>query len=125
MNKQRIYRLIFFCLLLVVLTLLYLGAPDSEAWWLKCPLFQLTGWQCPLCGLQRAVHTFLHGDFLAAWRYNPALWILLPYVGVWVLGGCSERVARTRVYVWCTSTGVVLAMLLMLCMWGVARNVWG
>ena len=125
MNKQRIYRLIFFCLLLVVLTLLYLGAPDSEAWWLKCPLFQLTGWQCPLCGLQRAVHTFLHGDFLAAWRYNPALWILLPYVGVWLVGSCSERVARTRVYVWCTSTGVVLAMLLMLCMWGVARNVWG
>ncbi len=123
MSKQWIYKLLSFGVLLVILALLYFGAPGDETWWLKCPLFQLTGWKCPLCGLQRAVHAFLHGNFLAAWCYNPALWFLLPYVGVWLLGSYSERVARTKVYAWCTSLRVVFAVLLLLCMWGVARNV--
>lgn len=125
MSKQLIYRLLLFFVLFLIGAFLYFGTPEGEAWWLKCPLFQLTGWQCPLCGLQRAVHTLLHGDFLMAWCYNPALWILLPYVGVWLLGSYSERVARSRVYAWCTSSRVVLIVLLLLCMWGVARNVWG
>lgn len=118
-------RLFFLMLVLAVLAMLYLGAPGSESWWLKCPMYQIMGWQCPLCGLQRAVHAFLHGDFLAAWRYNPALWLLLPYLSVWLLGRCSERVARSRVYAWATSSRVVLAVILLLCIWGVARNVWG
>lgn len=118
-------RLFFLMLVLAVLAMLYLGAPGSESWWLKCPMYQITGWQCPLCGLQRAVHAFLHGDLLSAWRYNPALWLLLPYLSVWLLGSCSERVARSRVYAWATSSRVVLAVILLLCIWGVARNVWG
>ena len=125
MSKQLIYKLLLFFVLFLIGAFLYFGTPAGEAWWLKCPLFQLTGWQCPLCGLQRAVHALLHGDFLMAWHYNPALWILLPYVGVWLLGSCVERVARSRVYAWCTSSRVVLTVLLLLCMWGVARNVWG
>lgn len=118
-------RLFILMLVLAVLAMLYLGAPGSESWWLKCPMYQITGWQCPLCGLQRAVHALLHGDLLAAWRYNPALWLLLPYVAVWLLGSCSERVACSRVYAWATSSRVVLAVILLLCIWGVARNVWG
>lgn len=118
-------RLFFLVLVLAVLAMLYWGAPGSESWWLKCPMYQITGWQCPLCGLQRAVHAFLHGDLHSAWRYNPALWLLLPYLSVGVLGSCSERVARSRVYALATSSRVVLAVILLLCMWGVARNVWG
>ena len=117
------HKLLIACCLLIA-GFLYGSSSQGEAWWFECPLFHLTGWQCPLCGLQRAVHAFLHADFLAAWRYNPALWLLLPYVAVWLLGACSERVARTRIYAWCTSARVVLAVLLLLCVWGVARNVW-
>lgn len=124
-SSMRFARIFIPLAVLATAVVLYFGAPGDEAWWLKCPLFQLTGWQCPLCGLQRGVHAFLHGDLLAAWRYNPALWLLFPYVGVWLLGSCSERVARSRVYAWATSSRVVLAVILLLCIWGVARNVWG
>ena len=125
LSGMRLPRIFISLAVLATVAVLYFGAPGDEAWWLKCPLFQLTGWQCPLCGLQRGVHAFLHGDLLAAWRYNPALWLLFPYVGVWLLGSCSERVARSRVYAWATSSRVVLAVILLLCSWGVARNVWG
>lgn len=118
-------RLFFLMLVLAVLAMLYLGAPGSESWWLKCPMYQITGWQCPLCGLQRAVHAFLHGNFLEAWRYNPALWLLLPYVAVWVLGSFSETVERSRIYARLTSLRAVLVVAFLLLVWCVWRNVFG
>ena len=115
-------RLFFLMLVLAVLAMLYLGAPGSESWWLKCPMYQLTGLQCPLCGLQRAVHAFLHGDFLMAWRYNPALWLLLPYVTVLSLGNFFPKVAHTRLYARCTSAPIVWTVVALIVLWGIVRN---
>ena len=36
----------------------------------KCLFFSLTGLQCPGCGSQRALHSLLHLDLVAALRYN-------------------------------------------------------
>ncbi len=30
----------------------------------------ITGWECPGCGSQRALHQFLHGNFSAAFTFN-------------------------------------------------------
>lgn len=40
----------------------------------------LTGWQCPGCGSQRAVHYLLNGHFAAAWQMNPLLLVAIPYL---------------------------------------------
>lgn len=111
-------------LLSVVLTgvILYLGAHDGDTWWLKCPLLQLTGWQCPLCGLQRAIHAFLHGNFAQAWHYNPALWFLLPYAAVILLGSVSTRISRSSIYARCSSARTLALVVLLLIIWGVCRN---
>ena len=121
MNLTRFFYLL---VVLAVLVLLYFGSPHGEAWWLKCPLFQMTGLQCPFCGLQRAVHAFLHGDFLMAWRYNPALWLLLPYVLFWGVGCFSVKVVRSQLYARLTSLRAVAFVVLLLLLWGVVRNVW-
>lgn len=44
----------------------------------KCTFKILTGYDCPGCGFQRALHAALHGDFAAAWSYNPILFFLIP-----------------------------------------------
>ena len=38
-----------------------------------CPFRCATGKPCPLCGMTRAFATAMHGDFTAAFRFNP-LW---------------------------------------------------
>ena len=61
---------------LLLLCALGLGA------WLGCPIYELTGITCPLCGTTRAWLSFLGGDFMGALRFHP-LFLLIP---VWFLG---------------------------------------
>lgn len=43
---------------------------------MKCGFYQLTGLYCPGCGSGRAAAAFLRGNHLAAFRYNPMLFLL-------------------------------------------------
>ena len=41
----------------------------------------ITGLNCPGCGTARGLHQLLHGNFVAAFEFNPLLVILLPIAG--------------------------------------------
>ncbi len=45
----------------------------------KCPFLLLTGYRCPGCGTQRALHALMHLHIAEAFRYNPFLFFALPY----------------------------------------------
>ncbi len=44
---------------------------ESEHWFTICWWKVLTGWDCPGCGLGRAVICFFRGDFSLSWQYHP------------------------------------------------------
>lgn len=71
----------------IIAVVVYLATHNPEsAPALRCPFKALTGYDCPGCGTQRAVHALFHADFAAAWRYNaalmPALVLALAYIVV-------------------------------------------
>ncbi len=45
---------------------------------IPCPIYWITGLQCPGCGISRMFLSMLRLDFLAAFHYNPAVFCLLP-----------------------------------------------
>lgn len=49
-----------------------------------CPIKHVTGFDCPTCGTQRAAHLFLNGEFKAAFQQNPLIFIISPYLLLWV-----------------------------------------
>ena len=106
----------------IALLLLYIGNPASESWLLKCPLYQFTGWQCPLCGSQRAIHEMLHGHIGEAWRYNPALWLAMPYLVAWAAGALMPSLERYRIVRWARQDRVLAVVTALLLLWGVVRN---
>lgn len=67
--------------LLVILAIIYfVFDPANSTYFPKCPFLSLTGFQCPGCGSQRAIHQLLNGNLIQAFHYNPLLVIILPYV---------------------------------------------
>ena len=44
----------------------------------KCLLHDVTGLHCPGCGMTRATHAAIEGEWLAAFRFNPLGVFLLP-----------------------------------------------
>jgi hypothetical protein len=47
---------------------------------ISCPTNEIFGFFCPGCGSQRMIHHLLHFEFLEAFRYNPLLFVLFPFV---------------------------------------------
>lgn len=54
----------------------------------RCVFHQATGFHCPGCGSQRAIHHLLHGNFGAAFGNNLMLMVFLPlliwHASIWV-----------------------------------------
>lgn len=61
--------------------------PAEDSLFLKCPFKMITGLDCPGCGSQRAIHELLHLNIGKAFRYNPLMVVLIPYV---LLGAAFE-----------------------------------
>lgn len=52
---------------------------------IPCPFHTITGFYCPGCGITRCIISLLHFDFYRAFRYNPLVFILLPFIGLYIL----------------------------------------
>ena len=64
----------------VGVVLLWFFDPSQGGFFPPCPLFKVTGLQCPGCGTTRALHALVHGDVAAAVRWNPFTMGLVPLV---------------------------------------------
>lgn len=51
----------------------------------RCLFKAFTGYDCPGCGAQRALHTALNGDFAAAWRFNPFIFVAVPVAVIYMI----------------------------------------
>lgn len=88
----------------------------------KCMFRLLTGLDCPSCGGQRALHSLLNGDVWLSIRYNPFLWLVVPYVVFVVVSSLFKHPAATRLYDSLTSRGVLLTYVAIYMIWWVVRN---
>lgn len=73
-------RLFIVATALVILLAYYLIDPSGYDWMPKCPMLMMTGFECPACGVQRALHAALHLRFAEALGYNLFFVISIPYL---------------------------------------------
>lgn len=58
----------------------------TQYWFMpKCPFKLITGFSCPGCGIQRAVHAILHGEFAEGIKYNYYLSYSGPYAMAFII----------------------------------------
>lgn len=55
--------------------------PTKPGFFPVCPLYALTGFACPGCGLTRAFHALFHGDLVTALDYHALLPMFVFFFG--------------------------------------------
>ena len=109
--------------LLLVLGLVYYALdPSSSTLFPRCSFLSLTGYKCPGCGSQRAVHALLHGDLAAAFRYNALLLIAIPWIALCLFAE-SRRTRNPRLYARLNAPLLIWLFLAMVLIWWLLRNI--
>ncbi|QIY84146.1 DUF2752 domain-containing protein [Chryseobacterium sp. NEB161] len=79
-NKKNVGYIIVVAFVVVIIAVYYFLNPSDSSLFLSCPLKSVTGYDCPGCGSQRALHALLHGRFAEAFGFNPLFVISIPLV---------------------------------------------
>ena len=119
-----IRRAVLFALLagLIVLAVVYyMFDPSDSVFFPKCVFRVVTGWECPGCGSQRAIHALLHGDLGKAWSHNAGLLVAIPILLTLVVAEWN-RLRWPRFHQRVTSTPLITLLLLAIMLWWIGRN---
>lgn len=115
-------------IILVLAALLVLGVvyfaldPSTSGIFPRCVFLSLTGYKCPGCGSQRAIHALLNGDVTGAFRYNAFLLIAIPWIALCLFAE-SWRVRNPRLYARLNSPLLIWLFLAALLIWWLLRNI--
>lgn len=101
---------------------IYASFDPESGFFPACPVKSLTGFDCPGCGSQRALHALLTGRVADAWHYNAVLFILAPVATV-MIAAEMMRESHPRFYRRMTSRWAVAAVIAIIIFWTIGRNV--
>ena len=108
-------------LLCLYLGVLRLGMPMP-----RCVFLEVTGWQCPGCGISRALHALLHGHFAEAIRYNYFLLLSIPYLlAVAAVSWIPALHRRRRLHRVVLGPELAVSYVVLFAIWFVVRNLLG
>jgi len=80
-NKKIGFVFLGLLILSVIVFIYYRFNPSStNTSFLACPIKMVTGYHCPGCGSQRAIHQLLHLNVYRAFRLNPFMLASLPII---------------------------------------------
>lgn len=74
------YKYLLLLAAVISISVAYYYIDPMTIWMPKCMIKQLTGYSCPACGTQRALHAVTHLYFGEAVKYNLFLLIGVPYI---------------------------------------------
>ena len=110
-------------LVMLVLGFIYYALdPSTSDAFPRCSFLSLTGYKCPGCGSQRAVHALLNGDVAGAFRYNALLMIAVPWMGLCLFVE-SRRTRNPRLYARLNPELLMSLFLALTLSWWLLRNI--
>lgn len=102
---------------------LYVFNPEDTWWMPQCAFHRLTGWQCPGCGLLRAIHSLLRMRPAEALAYNYFLLVSAPMAAALAYTTLSRSARARRMEAVVQSPGAVRAFAALMLLWWITRNI--
>jgi hypothetical protein len=112
--------------------IVFAGAASALVWYFDpskfnffpvCPLFSITGFACPGCGLTRGFHALLHGDVVTALGFNALLPFYLLLFGFLLLSLLLVAVRGRGLVSLNSSPKYLIGFLFVMIAFGVVRNI--
>ena len=88
----------------------------------KCVFKLLTGWDCPGCGSQRALHALLHGHIAQAWNFNPFIFFAVP-VAIFYAIIETGRTRWPKLHAKAIHPAILIPIALAITAWWILRNI--
>ncbi|MBK9527672.1 MAG: DUF2752 domain-containing protein [Acidobacteria bacterium] len=101
----------------------FLFDPAKSSLFPICPLYSITGFACPGCGLTRGAHALFHGDVIAALDFNLLLPIWSVIIGYVFLSLVLLAVRGRGLPMWPSYPKFLWGFMITLVAFGVLRNV--
>lgn len=105
----------------------YVTEPQESVIMPKCIMKLITGYQCPSCGTQRALHALLHGHFWQALHYNYFCILSIPLllIAVYACYGVKTKkppMFAAALYGFVTHRYTLIAYIILFFVWWIVRN---
>ena len=121
LRHRRILILVAAAVMAAMVAVYAIFDPAESRWFPQCSIKLITGWDCPGCGSQRAVHALLHGRFAEAWHYNPLFILEIPLLAILIFTGIRpERFPRLTHFL--TSRPFIIGLLITILTFTILRN---
>ncbi|MDR0328705.1 MAG: DUF2752 domain-containing protein [Planctomycetaceae bacterium] len=101
---------------------LFFGHPSEYAWLPACPFRVWTGFLCPGCGTLRATHYLLNRQFVLAFRCQPLMISLLPFL-VLLVGKMLYEKWKNADVILPFEIHIYWLILIAICLFFVLRNI--
>lgn len=90
---------------------------------IPCPFYELTGWHCPGCGISRLFLALFDINFYQAFRWNPFVFILLPFAIFLLLDYVLKYIADSQNSLYYKiPSGFWTGLLVAVIVYGILRN---
>ena len=96
--------------------------PSESVLFPKCPFFWLTGYKCPGCGSQRALHQLLHLHLREAVEYNAFMVFSIPLLLFLTIADIN-RSKWPRLYLYSRNPVLSWAIFASILLWWIIRNI--
>lgn len=97
--------------------------PTTAGFFPACPLYTITGFACPGCGLTRGFHALFHGDIATALDFNALIPLIAIFFGYWFLSLVLTAVRGRGFGFGKMSAGLVATTFVLLLVFGIVRNI--
>jgi len=113
--------------IIIIIIIYALFDPAQNAYFPKCPFNEITGYKCPGCGSQRAIHAILNFNIVQAFRENLLLVLSIPYLlTAFVFDAIKkpgDKLLKWRKILF--GTNAIFIILGFIIAFWILRNVWG